>query len=148
MVGVSKGNSSFVPSSVLSIIGGSLMIIGGLLPLGMLGMSGHFGMMSEMNTDEMMGEMMEGEPGMMMPLQSFLGASITIISAISIGTGVVLIVGGYLIHRKPESATPWGIAILVASIISLLNTGGFIIGPILGIIGGILALTRKQPANL
>lgn len=103
MVGVSKGNSSFVPSSVLSIIGGSLMIIGGLLPLGMLGMSGHFGMMSEMNTDEMMGEMMEGEPGMMMPLQSFLGASITIISAISIGTGVVLIVGGYLIHRKPEA---------------------------------------------
>jgi hypothetical protein len=146
MIRVSKGSSSFVPSSVLSIIGGSLMIIGGLLPLGMLGMSGHFGMMSEMDTGEMMGEMMEGESGMM-PLQSFLWASVTIISAISIGTGIVLIVGGYLIYRKPESATPWGIAILVASIVSLLSIGGFIIGPILGIIGGILALTRKQPAN-
>lgn len=147
MIRDSKGSSSFVPSSVLSIIGGSLMIIGGLLPLGMLGMSGHFGMMSEMDTGEMMGEMMEGESGMMMPLQSFLWASVTIISAISIGTGIVLIVGGYLIYRKPESATPWGIAILVASIVSLLSIGGFIIGPILGIIGGILALTRKQPAN-
>ena len=59
MVRVLKGSSSFVPSSVLSIIGGSLMIIGGLLPLGMLGMSGHFGMMSEMDTGEMMGEVME-----------------------------------------------------------------------------------------
>lgn len=146
MVRVSKGSSSLVPSSVLSIIGGSLMIIGGLLPLGMLGMSGHFGMMSEMDTGEMMGEMIERESGMM-PLQSFLWASVTIISAISIGTGIVLIVGGYLIHRKPESAMPWGIAILVASIVSLLSIGGFIIGPILGIIGGILALTRKQPAN-
>lgn len=146
MVRVSKGSNSFVPSSVLSIIGGSLMIIGGLLPLGMLGMSGHFGMMSEMDTGEMMDEMMDGESGMM-PLQSFLWASVTIISAISIGTGIVLIVGGYLIYRKPESATPWGIAILVASIVSLLSIGGFIIGPILGIIGGILALTRKQPAN-
>ena len=146
MVRVSKGSNSFVPSSVLSIIGGSLMIIGGLLPLGMLGMSGPFGMMSEMDTGEMMDEMMDGESGMM-PLQSFLWASVTIISAISIGTGIVLIVGGYLIYRKPESATPWGIAILVASIVSLLSIGGFIIGPILGIIGGILALTRKQLAN-
>ena len=52
------------------------MIIGGLLPLGMLGMSGHFGMMSEMDTGEMMGEMIERESGMM-PLQSFLWASVT-----------------------------------------------------------------------
>ena len=48
-----------VPSSILSIIGGSLMIISGLVPLAMLGMSGRYGMMGP----GMMG------PGMMMPLQ-------------------------------------------------------------------------------
>jgi hypothetical protein len=44
---------------------------------------------------------------------------------------------------KPESSGRWGIPILVASIVSLFGMGGFLIGTILGIIGGILALTRK-----
>jgi hypothetical protein len=43
---MSTGNKPLhlAPSSILSIIGGSLMIIGGL-PLTMLGMSGRYGMM-------------------------------------------------------------------------------------------------------
>jgi hypothetical protein len=42
--------------------------------------------------------------------------------------------------RKAQAS---GVAILVASAVSLFSMGGFIIGPILGIIGGVLALTRK-----
>ena len=80
-----------VPSSILSIIGGSLMIISGLVPLAMLGMSGRYGMMGP----GMMG------PGMMMPLQPFMCTAIAVISAIAIGIGVILIIGGYLIYRKP-----------------------------------------------
>ena len=80
-----------VPSSILSIIGGSLMIISGLVPLAMLGMSGRYGMM---------GPGMIG-PGMMMPLQPFMCTAIAVISAIAIGIGVILIIGGYLIYRKP-----------------------------------------------
>jgi hypothetical protein len=80
-----------VPSSILSIIGGSLMIISGLVPLAMLGMSGRYGMMGP----GMMG------PGMMMPLQPFICTAIAVISAIAIGIGVILIIGGYLIYRKP-----------------------------------------------
>jgi len=121
------------PSSILSIIGGSLMIISGLVPLAMLGMSGRYGMMGP----GMMG------PGMMMPLQPFMWTAIAVISAIAIGTGAILIIGGYLIYRKPESAGKWGVAILVASIVGLFGMGGFFIGPILGIIGGILALTKR-----
>jgi hypothetical protein len=117
-----------VPSSILSIIGGSLMIISGLVPLAMLGMSGRYGMMG---------------PGMMMPLQPFMWTAIAVISAIAIGIGAILIIGGYLIYRKPESAGKWGVAILVASIVGLFGMGGFFIGPILGIIGGILALTKR-----
>jgi hypothetical protein len=121
------------PSSILSIIGGSLMIISGLVPLAMLGMSGRYGMMGP----GMMG------PGMMMPLQPFMWTAIAVISAIAIGIGAILIIGGYLIYRKPESAGKWGVAILVASIVGLFGMGGFFIGPILGIIGGILALTKR-----
>lgn len=134
-----SGSSNPTPSSsILSIIGGALIIIGGLIFLSMLGMSGHYGMMSGSGTGGMMG----GRFGMMMPFQPFIGTSIAI-SAISIGIGVILIIGGYFIYKKPESASRWGIAILVASIVSLFGMGGFLIGAILGIIGGILALTRR-----
>jgi hypothetical protein len=87
----------------------------------------------------MMGPGMMG-PGMIMPLQPFMWTAIAVISAIAIGIGAILIIGGYLIYRKPESAGKWGVAILVASIVGLFGMGGFFIGPILGIIGGILAL--------
>lgn len=136
-----SGSTNPVPSSsILSIIGGSLIIIGGLIFLTILGMSGHYGTMSQFGTGGMMG----GRFGMMMPFQPFIGTSIAVISAISIGIGVILIIGGYLIYKKPESSGKWGIAILVASIVSLFGMGGFLIGAILGIIGGILALTRRQ----
>ena len=134
---LSESRSSLVPASILSLIGGSLIIIGGLVPLSMLGMSGHYGMMSGT------GGMTEGRFGMMMPLQSFIWSTVAVVSVISIGTGVVLIIGGYSIYGKPESAGKWGVAILVASVVSLFGMGGFFIGAILGIIGGILALTKK-----
>jgi len=134
---LSESRSSRVPSSILSLIGGSLIIIGGLVPLGMLGMSGHYGMMSGT------GGMMGGGFGMMMPLQSFIWTTMAVVSVISIITGTVLIVGGYFIYGKPERAGKWGVAILAASVVSLFSMGGFFVGPILGIIGGILALTKK-----
>ena len=144
---VPKRSSSVIPSSsILSIIAGSLIIIAGLIPLAMLGMQGqygipsHYGMMSRFGT----GGMMRGGFGMMMPFQPFMWwTAITVIPVISIGAGATLIIGGYLIYKKPESADKWGIAILVASIVSLFGMGGFFIGAILGIIGGITALTRR-----
>ena len=138
---VSKSSGNLIPSSILSIIGGSLLIIGGLVPLGILGMSGHYGMISGSGTGGMMG----GGSGMMMPLQSFVSGAMTVTSAISVGTGIVLIIGGYLVYRNPRGAGKWGVTILVASIVGLFGMGGFFIGPILGIIGGILALTRRFP---
>jgi hypothetical protein len=51
----SSGNLAIPSSSILSIIAGSLIIIGGfLIPLTMmLGMSGHYGMMSGFGTGGM-----------------------------------------------------------------------------------------------
>ena len=129
---VSKSSGNLTLSSILSIIGGSLIII---VPLTMLGMTGHYGMMSGFSNGGMMG----GGFGMMTPLQSFVWNAMGIISAISIGIGAILIIGGHLIYRKPESASRWGVAIQVASIVA------FFIGSILGIIGGILALTKRWP---
>ena len=122
------------PSSILSIIGGSLMIISGLASLVTLGIPGYYGMGPGMMGPGMMGPGMMGPgmmgmmgPGMMMPFQSFMPTAIAVISAISIGIGVILIIGGYLIYRKSESAINWGVVILVLSIVGLFGIGGFFV---------------------
>ena len=65
-----------------------------------------------------------------------------IISSIALILGILIIVGAYMIKTKPEQTSTWGTLILVSSVIALLGGGGFIIGSILGIIAGILALVK------
>lgn len=132
MESVSK-TGSMAPSSILALIGGALMLAGGALALSMLGVWSQAGMPG-------WGSMMGGY-GMMQG--GYFGWAAGTMSVLSLATGAVVLVGGYYIYRKPESSTAWGTGILIASIIGLFGMGGFIIGPILGIIGGIMALAKK-----
>jgi len=62
--------------------------------------------------------------------------------------GLLTIFGAVMLRNRPESAHTWGVLILVFAIISLFTSagGGFIIGFILALIGGIFAMTWKPPA--
>ena len=111
------------------------MVIGGLVAVSMMNMWSQAGM-----PGFGMGGMMGGA-GMMG--SSMIWGAVGIMSGISAALGAVLIVGGYSIHKKPETTNSWGVTILVTSIVGLVTMTGFFIGPIIGIIGGILALTKK-----
>ncbi len=63
--------------------------------------------------------------------------------AIGIILGIIVIIGAIMLYRNPDQKTGWGIAVLIVSIISIFIGGGFLIGLILGIIGGALALQWK-----
>jgi hypothetical protein len=132
----STAGRGLAPSSILAFIAGALMIAG--IIVGAFILWGGNGMM--MTSPGMMdGGMMGGD----MMSDSFMWATIWGVAAIWAGTGAVSIVGGYAIHKNPQSTTIWGIAILISSIVGLVTVGGFIIGPILGIVAGILALVKK-----
>ena len=131
MESVSKTNMP--ASAILSIVGGALMLAGGVIMLSLWGVWSQAGVPA-------WGPMMGGQ-GMMQG--GFLGWAVGSMSAVSIATGAVVIVGGYFIYRKPEGSTAWGTAILIAAIIGLFGMSGFFVGPILGVIGGILALAKK-----
>jgi hypothetical protein len=52
-------------------------------------------------------------------------------------------IGALMLNTRPTEHTAWGIIILVFSAISILGMGGFLVGAILGIVGGALAISWK-----
>ncbi|MCK5625943.1 hypothetical protein KAI11_03715 [Candidatus Bathyarchaeota archaeon] len=123
---------------ILSLIGGILILLGGgvssmwfmLGGLGMGGMMGGFG------------GMMGGFQGMM----GSLGVPLGFISGfflIGLVSGVLVTIGAVMLNAHPSEHMAWGIIILVFSVISLLGMGGFVVGAILGIVGGTLSLSWK-----
>jgi hypothetical protein len=133
---------------VTSLIAGILILISGVMYFvmgatfsnramgwyyqGMQGMMGGY-----------FGGMMGGYPGS----TGFISSFIVFFGAIGVICGIIIIVGASMLNSRPASHGTWGIVILVLSVVSLFAGGGFVAGAILGIIGGILAITWK-PAEL
>jgi hypothetical protein len=137
MESVKSGSNVIEPSFILSVIGGAFMLVGGILAVSM------FSLWTPIGSPGWHGGMMSGGGWGGMMSGGFMGATLGTVAGISIGAGIVSIVGGYSIYKKPESSSTWGVAILISGIVGLIGMSGFFIGSILGIIGGILALTRK-----
>ncbi|MEM4145874.1 MAG: hypothetical protein QXI69_07465 [Candidatus Nitrosocaldus sp.] len=126
---------------VLSVIAGALILTGALLPLIWYYMPTGMGMNMMMQGRGMMG-MYYGwsrEWWWQQQLQ-YLGIPYAIVGLVS-GSLVIL---GSIMLGKGYWHRAWAILILASSIVSLLSMGGFLIGSILGIIAGSLALSRSS----
>jgi len=77
----------------------------------------------------------------------FVGGIVTSVGVFGLVSGIIVLVSGVMLRTSPGQRTLWGTLILVFSVLSFLGTGGFIVGAILGIIGGILALTWHAPTG-
>ena len=108
---------------VASLVGGVLVAAGGLvMGFMMLMMGGMMGMMGSMP---------------MLPAALPLWGLVT---------GLVMVIGAFRVRAFEMEAMPWGVAILVASALSLLAMGGFLIGAVLGVMGGGLAVASARHA--
>jgi len=94
-----------------------------------------------MYNNMMMGGMMNERMGVMMsaPFGTLYGLSLAAITS-----GLIVIISGIMISRKPSNSQMWGIITIVFSVIGILGMGGFILGTVLGTLGGILALTMGK----
>jgi len=63
--------------------------------------------------------------------------------------GIVVIVSSVMLYNKPIDHSKWGSLILIFSVLSIFGSAmaGFGVGLILGLIGGILAITWKPPTT-
>jgi hypothetical protein len=70
----------------------------------------------------------------------------TAISVVSFVCGVIVLMSALVLRIHPQEHFLWGIVIVVFSAISFVGMGGYFVGAIFGIVGGVLALTYKPLA--
>lgn len=122
-VSETRSSSAFA----LSLVGGILIIFGSIL-MGLL--FSYFQMWMNGMMGGMMGTMMTG---------GFFG--------ISLIAGILVILGAVMMNTRPQETTLWGIVVLVFSVIGFTGMGLSIIGAIIGIIGGAMAISKGTSAR-
>lgn len=65
-----------------------------------------------------------------------------VVAATSILAGGLIISASYKMYKEPKNKL-WGILITLGSVVSLLGVGGFGLGGVLGLIGGVMGLTGR-----
>jgi len=76
-----------------------------------------------------------------------LGAGVAVgLAVVAVVLGILVLFFALQLKSKPQSAKTTGILILVFSLISFIGGGGFYIGAILALVGGILAIIWHPPA--
>jgi len=81
-------------------------------------------------------------------LFAILGMEEIGIALIAVGMvfGVVVLLGAIMLYAQPKQHVVWGVIVLVLSLGSIIIGGGFFIGLILGLVGGILGIIWKPTA--
>lgn len=127
---------------ILSLLGGVFILLGGgvrsLFGFGGWGMMGGY---TGYGGYRGWGGMMGGYPSYGYGMMGGLGFGT--FGILGLIFGAIVIVSALMLNRKPEQHSTWGILIVIFSVLSLLGgaMGGFGVGLVLGLIGGILAIT-------
>lgn len=58
-------------------------------------------------------------------------------------SGVIVLLSTFMIRKYPTNYT-WGTLMIIFSVLSFFGMGGFVVGAVLGIVGGALAITWRQ----
>lgn len=124
-----KTQTSSTPISViLSMLGGIFIVSGGLML---------FAMLSWYGTTVMMG----GQWHMyMFTYPRWLTA---VVASISILAGGLVMSASYKMYKERGNKL-WGLLIVIGSLVSLFSIGGFGLGGILGLIGGVMGISRRS----
>ena len=132
MVNEEKPTAAFL----LSLVAGIFILLGAAL-VSLMGY-GFMGMMNRFGNG--------GRYGMMGQGFGMMGYGFGILAILGLIFGAIVIISAYMLNSKPQEHTTWGTLIVIFSVISIFGSaGGFGVGLILGIIGGVLAITWKPP---
>ncbi|MEM2488164.1 MAG: hypothetical protein QXR44_06185 [Thermoproteota archaeon] len=137
-----------IVSLVLSMVGAILLIISGLVIMAFIALITVFGLASE----EAMGEIPIIGPIIAYLIGAVVERAIINLAPFGIGQiiiGILMFIGAVIMNSTSKSRIKRGsILVIIFSIIAIFFGGGFYIGTVLGIIGGIFGLLWKSPKKL
>ena len=123
-------------SYILSLVGGVITLIVGIVWLAWFGAGGP-------NWTGFGGWM----SGMMNGYHGFMGGGefgfFSVLSILGLISGVVIIVSAVMLRLQPQEHLTWGVLILVFALVSFADMGGYFIGAILSLIGGAFAISYR-----
>jgi type II secretory pathway component PulF len=127
-------------ASILAIVGGILMVLVGLL----------MAAVSVFIIPHLPSSYFSSSPTVTLPpatIQQFASFVVGGLGAFGLICGIIVLVSAVMLQVSPSKWRTWGILILVFSVLSFLGTGGLVVGAILGIVGGAMALSWKPPTQ-
>jgi Family of unknown function (DUF6114) len=132
-------------ASILAIVGACFMIVAGLLVLAASAF-----IIPHLNSSFFNGTMNFNNTGHQIPIHNlpgFVGGILAGVGLFGLISGLVVLGSGIMARIHPEQSTVFGVLILVFSVLSFFGSGGFVIGALLGIIGGVMMLRWRRPAT-
>jgi hypothetical protein len=88
------------------------------------------------------GDMWFGFMGGYHNMMGSLGFPLWYMVGLSLGgfvSGLLVIVGALMLNSRPHEGFAWSVLIMVFSVVSFMNLGGFFVGGLLGLAGGAIA---------
>jgi len=124
-------------ASILALIGGMIIILGGAIFIGVAAY-----VIPNLNLNV---TVPQGIPPSSLP--GLISGVLTVMGAFGLVCGAIVLVSATMLLAKVGQRRIWGILILVFSVLSFIGLGGFVLGAVLGITGGILALRWKPSSS-
>ena len=123
--------------AILALVGGILMMVGGILFLAV-------STLILPNLDVASFPNVHTPPGLTAGgITAIASGVVGAMGLLGLASGIIVLVSAVILLTRPSQARTWGVLILVFSVLSFLGPGGFVVGAILGIVGGILTLRWK-----
>jgi hypothetical protein len=125
-------------AAILALAGGMIIVLGGAIFIGVASFIIPHMNLSNLTVPKGMDR--ASLPGLISGILSVMGG-------FGLVCGAIVLVSATMLLARVGTRRTWGILILVFSVLSFVGLGGFIVGAILGILGGVLTLRWKPPSH-
>ena len=132
-------NQGITFAFIVSLIGGLIVLVASILNV----LWYSYGATNFGGYGSYVGGMMDGYHNFMSNYGSSNGF-LAGISLVAVICGVVVMMSAIMLKIQPQQQTTWAIIIIAFSAVSFVGMGGFFIGAIMGIVGGLFILATKQ----
>ena len=124
--------------SILALVGGIFIVLGGALFLGVATF-----VIPHLNLSNVTVPQGFDRAN----LHTLISGVLTVMGGFGLVCGAVVLTSATMLLARVGERRTWGVLILVFSVLSFVGLGGFVAGAVLGIIGGVLTLRWKPPAS-